>query len=224
MNEPDLGVIPERLIVSYLSLVDVAMPRVPEDRRSGLISEMREHIDRLVEDLKAAGIPPEEAVRKALSTMGSPESIGRKYARMWNRRADRGSVITAFLVSTVFGAVGSSFLTPTILGRDDLVGNRWNFETSVATTLLLSIPQIVGGLMAGFMAPRGAIKGVGIRVIVTVTATLVMLGFPPHETASIVNLQLENAFAGLLCFLSAVLGRQAALRVGERAELVEGRA
>lgn len=193
----------------YLTAVERSMPNVPPDRRTALLSELHSHISQLAADAEAAGASRSQAVSSSLSTMGPAKSIGRRYSAMWRRRSESGSVLAAFGVITAVGVIGSLFVTPHLLVLDTLAGNRWDWSTTVQSTSMVAGPIALGGLLAGWFMPRGAVKAAGIRAALTICFTLLMLVFPPHETQSVLLLQLENAFAGgAACIAGALVGRE----------------
>ena len=72
----------EQRIESYLSAVNASMGKVPGERRAALMLELREHIEKLVDDYEADGKSTAEAVEAALSMMGAAKKLGRQYASM----------------------------------------------------------------------------------------------------------------------------------------------
>jgi hypothetical protein len=196
-------------IEMYLTAVERSMMHVPMDRRVMLLTELRSHIDRLVEDDEAAGTANAKAVAKALSMMGPPRSIGREYTRMWRRSTEGGNALAAFGIITLAGVIGSAVLTPYVTRIDTLVGDRWDWITTLQTLSMVAGPVAIGGLLAGWLTPRGAMKAAYVRAAITIAFTSVMLIMPPHETVSLVRLQLESAFAGgFLCVAAASIGRR----------------
>lgn len=62
----------DHIVDDYLHRLDKAATALPPERRSELLTEIRAHID---EDLRAADVTNEVAVRNVLERLGSPEEI-----------------------------------------------------------------------------------------------------------------------------------------------------
>jgi uncharacterized membrane protein len=63
---------PEQLVRDYLGRLEAAALRLPADRRSELIAEIREHIELSAQE---AGSRDEATIRTILDRLGSPETI-----------------------------------------------------------------------------------------------------------------------------------------------------
>jgi uncharacterized membrane protein len=62
----------DTLVEDYLRRLDVAASRLPTDRRTELVSEIRDHLH---EGLRQSGTDDEVSVRNLLERLGAPEEI-----------------------------------------------------------------------------------------------------------------------------------------------------
>jgi hypothetical protein len=177
----------ESRIETYLAAVDSSMGKVPKDRREALLLELREHVDKLVEDYEAAGRPRADAVDGALSMMGAARKVGRQYASMWYRSTEPGGVLLALGVITVVSTAIWQVLLP-------LTGRFFRSEFSDFSPLVALAPMMIArlfgvGIFVGWFSPKGAIPAAIIWVVLSVLSFLAVLSAHPLWDRSATSMQ-----------------------------------
>jgi len=106
LAEPDRHPSIER----YLDRVCAHLQASPEERTRELRAELAQHLDALVAAHQELGRDGEAAVREALRQFGSPDALGRNWARQWRRSIRREATTLELLAAaTVFAWCGGTF-------------------------------------------------------------------------------------------------------------------
>jgi hypothetical protein len=69
----------------YFHQVNRSLGKMPPQERAELHSELRQHLDGLIDAYQEMGLPPDEALRATLIRFGDPRKIGRRMYWEWQR-------------------------------------------------------------------------------------------------------------------------------------------
>jgi hypothetical protein len=91
----------------YLSLLGRFL-RLKPQQRDQIAAELRDHLDARLEDLQAAGLPREEAIRRALDEFGDAASLAEHFSRLTQVRRRR--LIMRCTLGTIAASAAAIFL------------------------------------------------------------------------------------------------------------------
>ncbi|MBS1725313.1 MAG: hypothetical protein JST51_01230 [Armatimonadetes bacterium] len=155
------------MILSYIDWYLVEMRRelnglMPDERREALLSETKNHLMAIVEELTAEGQQQPEAERIAIERFGDPRTIARQFVRTSHdsqgtfARISRGSLVSMMTLFLVLGAIAAPFVPQYVFG--------WLL---VASFTLFGIYSRLTGLMpkvSSFLIPGVVIAGLALPV------------------------------------------------------------
>ena len=165
----------DHIVDDYLHRLDKAATALPPERRSELLTEIRAHID---EDLRAAGVTNEVAVRNVLERLGSPDEIVSAAADVpvtavnpTDRPVLRNRLAVAGLIALALG--------PFVMGMVQLPG------------IVLVLAGLI--LVSGSPAWSARDKRVGLLLLPLIPPTLLLIwsvitalmGEPPTEVEGV---------------------------------------
>lgn len=161
---------------TFFKRLNAPLHRMPQQERTELHQEVRQHLDGLTAAYEELGLSPDEALESALRAFGDPCKIGRRMYWEWRRGQWRGLSGEMKAVLSMIGLYASS---ATIL----LTALVWSYavpplrgampESALLLTVLAGIPALAGGVL-GRLFPKHAVVG---AFYATVALTLMPLLF-----------------------------------------------
>ncbi len=78
----------------YVRMMQTLMFPMPPAEREEACQEVRQHLEALVDDFRAEGHSPEEAVRLAIQQFGNPFRVGSQIWKKWDQKKSRQAEVT----------------------------------------------------------------------------------------------------------------------------------
>jgi uncharacterized membrane protein len=161
----------ERPRDEYLAELDATLP-MPADRRREILEEIDAHLEDVVAERVAAGIPADRAETAAQERLGSPRELARELSRTdqaaWRILAAAGSGVRAaigwwlygYLLGALIAYLGVFALAAALQVADQMFKTGWTIGTSDGgwNTVFGSVPIGLGLYFAG----RQAVDAVSI--------------------------------------------------------------
>jgi uncharacterized membrane protein len=150
----------DRLVDDYLRRLEAAAAELPQERRSELVAEIREHIDHALREIAE---DDEVAIRNILERLGSPEEIAEEAAGpqaavgIGHEGGQAGRLEVAALIALVVPFIG--WLVGLVLV---VLSRAWSTREKLAGFVLGFLPFVVPFLV---LVATGAESGTPVPVV-----------------------------------------------------------
>jgi hypothetical protein len=196
-NRLEVNVAPE--IEAFVVSVACNMGRVPDQRRDELLTELRVHLATQAEDFESDGQSKPEAHASAIKMMGSPQSLGRSYARMWYRSTEPGTFLSSLGVMAVVVGIGSAILNPLIHRTLDSPSHSGLIGALGLANLLAG--RVCPAIVSGWLTPKYAVRATVFNTLVYAVSTWFSL--PHYHVHDVLSALVADALISASCVLVA---------------------
>ena len=205
-----------RLLENYIATTEELLDSFPKKRRAEELTELKQHLESLMEDYKKNGLSDDVAAQQAVEQCGHPMDVCSGLLKARTRQT-MGSVqvwrafFLIFLLSWC-----SSLITVMVLkyafGPSVLNANTF---ASVVILVFNTLVTFGIGMVSGLLFPRGAVKASVLLVSATLIFNLAIFGLEHGEivhdismTSNVFN-SLGSYFIQLIVLIfGAMAGRQ----------------